>query len=736
MVLRRRQASVVADRSHHVQEALVCYANSLTTGHEFPLTADLHARTIAGRAASPREHNHVRIAFTYNLQVTSSEEEAEFDTADTVQALQAAMVSLGHQVVPIDVDRPVAELVARLDAVRPDLVFNTAEGRSGRSREAFYPALYEQMGLPYTGSDAWVCTTTLDKQLTKLLVARAGVPTPGWLLVERPEQAEQIDLRCPVIVKPNAEGSSKGITADAVVREPAQVRQRVLDALERYPAGVLVEEFVVGRDVVVPMIEGASPDTGGVLAPGGYRLPSDGGDGLTVYDYAMKHDDSDGVGVVVPAPIPDAVRAELTRLSRIAFETLGIRDLGRIDYRVADDGRIAFLEVNALPSLEPGAALYASAALAGLPEVRDVIGAIIDNAARRHGIATSTAPRRRADSSRHVALVYNLKRTAQHASGNNDDEAEFDSQKTVDAIAEAIASHGHRVTPMEADASLLTRLRSAEPDLAFNIAEGYRGRGRESLVPSLLELLDVEYTGSDAATMALTLDKALAKRIVREAGGRTPGFVVMRSATQKLPADLTFPLIVKPVAEGSSKGVSDASVVEDDEQLRRVVGKVSSRYSAGALVEEYVSGREFTVAVLGGERLRVLPPMEIVFNAEPGARTVYTFAHKLDYTEAVRYEAPAKVDGALGRELHRAARLAFNALGCRDVARIDLRLDAAGRVHFIECNPLPGLSPGWSDLCLIAQGAGLTYEALIGDIMAPALRRLRRREREASKVNA
>lgn len=674
----------------------------------------------------------MKIAFTYNLQVTASEDEAEFDTADTVQALQAAMVSLGHQVVPIDVDRPVAELVARLDAVRPDLVFNTAEGRSGRSREAFYPALYEQMGLPFTGSDAWVCTTTLDKQLTKLIVARAGVPTPGWKLVERADQADDIELTCPVIVKPNAEGSSKGITSDAIVRDPEQLRARVLAALERYPDGVLVEEFVVGRDVVVPMIEGASPDTFDVLAPGGYQLPSDGGDGLTVYDYDMKHEDSEGVGVVVPAPLPDAVRDELVRLSGIVFRTLGCRDIGRIDYRVGDDGRIAFLEINALPSLEPGAALYSSAALAGLTDVRSVIGAIIDSACRRHGIdPRPVAPRRRGE--RHVALVYNLKRTQQQASGLQDDEAEFDSQKTIDAIAEAIASHGHRVTPMEADASLLTRLRSAEPDLAFNIAEGYRGRGRESLVPSLLELLDIEYTGSDAATMALTLDKALAKRVVREAGGRTPGFVVMRSATQRLPAELTFPLIVKPVAEGSSKGVSDASVVEDDAQLRRVVADVAARYSAGALVEEYVGGREFTVAVLGGERPRVLPPMEILFSAEPGARTVYTFAHKLDVTDAVRYEAPAQVDAALGRELNRAARLAFNALGCRDVARIDLRLDSAGKVHFIECNPLPGLSPGWSDLCLIAQGAGLSYEALIGDILAPSLRRLRRRERADSR---
>jgi D-alanine-D-alanine ligase len=146
------------------------------------------------------------------------------------------------------------------------------------------------------------------------------------------------------------------------------------------------------------------------------------------------------------------------------------------------------------------------------------------------------------------------------------------------------------------------------------------------------------------------------------------------------------------------------------------------RYRQPALVEEYLPGREFTVAVLGQ---RVLPAMEIVFTKAAGKHPLYTLEHKLAWVDAVRYQAPAKVSPALGRELERAARCVFSTLGCRDLARIDFRLDARGRPCFIECNPLPGLSPGWSDLCLIAEAAGISYHRLVGDILEPALRRFR-----------
>lgn len=182
------------------------------------------------------------------------------------------------------------------------------------------------------------------------------------------------------------------------------------------------------------------------------------------------------------------------------------------------------------------------------------------------------------------------------------------------------------------------------------------------------------------------------------------------------------------MAEGSSKGVTRTSVVNDERTLRSLVAEQSARYGQAMLVEAYLPGREFTLGLLGERKPRVLPPLEVRFTDASDPHPVYAFDSKF-YSRGVELQVPAQVDPALGKELQRVARAAFMGLGCRDVARIDLRLDAEGRVHFIECNPLPGLAPGFSDLCLIAQATGMEYRALIGEILASALRRMRERKR-------
>lgn len=335
------------------------------------------------------------------------------------------------------------------------------------------------------------------------------------------------------------------------------------------------------------------------------------------------------------------------------------------------------------------------------------------------GPSSPRAPRRC-----RVGMTFNLKRVASSPDGEIDQDAEYDSPKVIAAVHEAIESFGHEVVELETTPALPAALAGAGIDVVFNIAEGLKGRNREAQVPALLELLDIEYTGSDATAMCLALDKALAKRVVASYGIRTPPFVVMLTGEEPLPPGLDFPAIVKPVAEGSSKGVLKTSVVEDEPALRELVRMLVRKYRQAALVEAFLPGREFTVALLGWPRPTVLPPMEIIFVNPKTKRPVYAFDHKLDWTSEIRYERPAQVDAALGDSLRQVALAAFDALGCRDVARVDLRLDAAGRVHFVEMNPLPGLSPGWSDLCLIAETVGLEYRALIGEILAPALARL------------
>ncbi|HEY5285444.1 MAG TPA: D-alanine--D-alanine ligase, partial [Polyangia bacterium] len=191
----------------------------------------------------------MKIAFTHNLRLTDSEDEAEFDSVETVDAIANALRAGGHEVEKIEVTGPASHLAARIEAFGPDLIFNTAEGRRGRTREAFYPGLFEELGFPYTGSDAYVMTVTLDKWMTKLVLAAQGIDTPRARMVvqddmQRGRDIGMLGLSYPVIVKPNFEGSSKGIGDEAVARDPRALLDMLPRALRKYPAGVLVEEFI------------------------------------------------------------------------------------------------------------------------------------------------------------------------------------------------------------------------------------------------------------------------------------------------------------------------------------------------------------------------------------------------------------------------------------------------------------------------------------------------------------
>lgn len=674
----------------------------------------------------------MRIALTYNLRLSDSEDEAEFDSQETVNALATAIERLGHRLERFEVSGPASRTVARLEAYSPDLIFNTAEGRRGRFREAFYPALFEELGFAYTGSDAYALAITLDKQLTKLILSKHGIRTPGWQFVEKLEELRAENLRFPVIIKPNFEGSSKGITQDSIAETVDEARLKVAAALVKYPAGVLVEEFIAGRDFTVPFLAAVDNGHDGVLVPVEYAIDPAVASArkYAIYDYDLKSKDENAVSVRAPANLPPRTMEDVRKMARTIFKVLDCRDLGRLDFRLSDAGVPYFLEINALPSLEPGASIYAAAELEGIhPD--GVINAIIQSAARRNKIKDSGRrqgrPTRKSGPLR-VGFTYNVKRVKPTVDASEDREAEYDSPATLQAIREAIASWGHEVIDLEASPELPSVLASTPLDIVFNIAEGFKGRNRESQVPAMLELLDIPYTGSDPATLSIALDKALAKKIVRQAGIHTPNFQLMVTGKERLNKEFaSFPLIVKPVAEGSSKGVVSKSVCHSEAELREVVKEIAGKYQQPALVEEYIGGREFTVGLLGERRPRVLPPMEIVFLDKEEKTPIYSFQHKLDWTDRIRYDAPARLEPAQLERLRTAARGSFMALGCRDVARIDFRMDDKGRIYFIECNPLPGLTPGWSDLVLIAAGAGMDYRTLIGEIMAPAIRRYKER---------
>src|SRR4051812_26917231 len=678
----------------------------------------------------------MRIAFTHNLRLSDSEDEAEFDSAETVDAIAAGLRAGGHEVEKIEVTGPASRLAERIESFSPDLIFNTAEGRRGRAREAFYPALFEELGFPYTGSDAYVLTVTLDKWLTKLVLAQKGIDTPRGRLVTPDEYRRMRDpgtlgLALPVIVKPNYEGSSKGIGDDAVVRDARALAEVLPRALRAYPTGVLVEEFVAGTDVTVPFLEGRGDE--GVLLPVDYLVDPSAKSRFNLYDYRLKSADASKVSVRCPPDLPRDVVSRLRAISKMAVRALGIRDLGRIDFRVGEDGRLYLLEVNALPSLEPGASLFAAAAREGL-DYGESLHAIVESAAKRQGLVVKPGARRRrpADPLR-IGFTFNVKRV--DSKSGNDAEAEYDAPETIDAIREALESYG-QVVLLEADAELPRQLMETPVDLVFNIAEGVAGRNREAAVPALCELVGIPYTGSDAATLSIALDKALSKRVLLQHGILTAEFQLMETGRERLSPKLKFPLIVKPNQEGSSKGVSaQASVVDDEEGLRAVVRELLERYRQPALIEDYISGREFTVGLLGDKRPRVLPPMEILFKDKNNARPVYDFQIKQEWEKHVYYECPAKLTPAEMKGIERVARETFTALGCRDVARVDLRLNARGEFYVIEVNPLPGLTPNYSDLCLIATAANIDYRSLIGEILAGGLKRLREKRREARSAD-
>ena len=231
-------------------------------------------------------------------------------------------------------------------------------------REAFYPALFEELGIPFTGSDAYTNAITLDKWLTKLMVQRAGIESPRGILVTTRNFETILErgagLAFPVIVKPNHEGSSKGIynglLGSSVVKEPKELNAALKVALRAYPDGVLIEEYIDGADVAVGFIYGVGHDDG-LLTP----VEMDYGQadrGINIYDYRLKNVDPNKVQYRCPANLPRDVAARLRQISHEVVATIGLRDLARMDYRITPEGRIYLLEVNALPALAPSSSLF------------------------------------------------------------------------------------------------------------------------------------------------------------------------------------------------------------------------------------------------------------------------------------------------------------------------------------------------------------------------------------------
>ncbi len=321
-----------------------------------------------------------------------------------------------------------------------------------------------------------------------------------------------------------------------------------------------------------------------------------------------------------------------------------------------------------------------------------------------------------------IGLCYDLRDEYLAAGYGEEETAEFDPLSTVEAIESALHGLGHRTERVGGVRALTAQLaRGARFDLVFNTAEGLEGFGREAQVPALLDAFGIPYTFSDPMVCSLTLHKAMAKRVLRDAGIPTPAFHLVEEEEDAAAVELDLPLFVKPVAEGTAKGIDARSRVDSREALRAACRRVLARYRQPALVEEYLPGSEFTVGVLGsGRRARALGTLEV--SLRPGAEAhSYTYQNKEHCEEFCDF---ALADAFQASRVEPLALAAWRVLSCRDAGRVDLRLDAAGRPQVLEVNALPGLHPTHSDLPMIATAVGMPYAALIRTIVeSAALRR-------------
>jgi D-alanine-D-alanine ligase len=332
-----------------------------------------------------------------------------------------------------------------------------------------------------------------------------------------------------------------------------------------------------------------------------------------------------------------------------------------------------------------------------------------------------TTPRPTRRTRRRLALVCNVKPTGMPAAQTDENE-EFDSPETIGALAQLFASQGYNVTVLEADRNLPRRLTTGNFDLVFNIAEGRGGRCREALVPALCEMLGLHYTGSDPLTLAATLDKDVAKRLLL-GKVNTPAWRVVRRLSDLQDFDLAFPVIAKPNDEGSSKGIHDDCKCNDFNALETLCRRLLDDYGRPVLVEAFVRGPEVTVGVVGNAQPEVIGLMHVVpttLAPDELGEFIYSLQAKRDFANRVRYAIPPELPQETCQKLEAAALQAFRLLDCRDVARIDFRVGPDGEPYFIEANPLPGLSPATGDLVIMAKAMGWTWEGLITRILREA----------------
>jgi D-alanine-D-alanine ligase len=322
-----------------------------------------------------------------------------------------------------------------------------------------------------------------------------------------------------------------------------------------------------------------------------------------------------------------------------------------------------------------------------------------------------------------IGLIYDRPH-AEYKDGIEAKHVDHQKKVTRNEIYE-ILSTKYEVEKIIADEKITEQLLKSEINLAFPLTTGIKGESRQSQIPAILEMLGIPYIGSGVLGHALALDKSVAKKIFDYHQVATPKFQIFHEAEERLNSKLKFPLIVKPACEGSGFGIHKDSVVYNEKELKKKIEGLLNEYIPPVLVEEFIEGREFTVGIIGnGKDKMILPIMEIDFDQVPEKYGKFnTFEVKTECGEETKFICPASVDNKLEKLIRENVSKAFDALGCRDLSRVDIRVKD-GQPYVIEINSLPGLEANYSDLPKTAEEAGITYEQLILKIVDTAIKRI------------
>lgn len=321
-----------------------------------------------------------------------------------------------------------------------------------------------------------------------------------------------------------------------------------------------------------------------------------------------------------------------------------------------------------------------------------------------------------------AGITYDSKKTYLQNGFTKEEVAEFDSDETIEGIENALQTLGFTTERIGNIGELTKALTAGNRwDIVFNIAEGVYGIGREAQVPALLDAYKIPYVFSDPLVLCLTLHKGITKHVVRDCGIPTAPFKVVETMTDLKKVNLNYPLFIKPVAEGTGKGISGKSLIKTQKELAQWTEVLLEQFKQPVLVEEYLPGREFTVGIIGtGEQASAIGIMEVHI-VDKSEDAIYSLFNKENYETRVEYSLPEK---GVSKLCYKVALDAWRALGCMDGGRVDLRMDKNGVPNFIEVNPLAGLNPIHSDLPILSYKAGITYLELIERIMKSATQRL------------